>query len=245
MWRWLRYQYRKVVRPRRITNGGVTIDLGPIARTRYARAIYRDVHEGAEREIVGRHLRADDVVLELGAGLGVVTILCAQRVGSERVHTFEANPQLEPLLRRNFALNGVSPRLTMQMVCLDAGPQEFHVSERFVVSSRHAAATGGAGETATATSVPSASLPEVLHRLRPTFLVADIEGGELDLADERVDLSSVQRICVEVHPHITGDEGVSRLIEALLGKGFSLRLGQSRGCVLLFERMARVSAAAA
>lgn len=235
MWPWLRYQFRKVVRPTRITNNGVTIELGPIARTRYARAIYRDVHEWTERAIVAETLAEDDVVLELGSGLGLVTILCAKRLGSDRVHTFEANPQLERLLRRNFALNGVSPSLHMQMVCLDAGPQEFHVSDKFVVSSRYASDDGQASTT---TLLPATSLLEVLRRLRPTFLIADIEGGELDLADERVDLSSVQKICVEVHPHITGDDGVSRLLAALLTKGFHLSLSRSSGCVLFFARAA-------
>lgn len=237
MWRWLRYQFRKVVRPRRITNGGVTIDLGPIARTRYARALYRDVHEQAEREIVGRHLAPDDVVLELGAGLGLVTILCAKRIGSERVHTFEANPQLEPLLRDNFKRNGVSPWLQMRLVTLDAGPQEFHVSQRFVVSSRHAAAD----DQAFTTTVPAASLIDVLKSIRPTFLVIDIEGGETDLADPRVDLSGVRKICVEVHPHIIGDDRVSDLVRCLIARGFHWRLAESRGAVLYFDREAAAS----
>ena len=240
---WIRYQYRKLTRPRQITNQGITLDLGPAAGTRYARSLYRDDHERDERTIVGRHLRPDDVVLELGAGLGLVTILCCQRVGSERVFTFEANPQLEPVLRRNFALNGVSPQLDLRMVSLTSGAQEFHVAERFIQSSRLPPAEESAASTST--QVDAVALGDVLARIQPTFLVMDIEGGELDLADPRVDLAGVRDICLELHPHLIGDDGVSRVVAALLSRGFSLRWQESRGNVVLFSRdVAGASAAA-
>jgi FkbM family methyltransferase len=230
---WLRYQYRKLVRPRVITNGGVKFDLGPAAKTRYARSFYRDAHERDEREIIDRQLASTDTVLELGAGLGLVTILCCQRIGSSRVHAFEANQQLEPALRRNFELNGVAPRLDLRMVSLKAGPQDFYVSERFILSSTNpAAAEGGARRT----QVDSIPLTDVLARVRPTFLIVDIEGGELDLADPRVDLCGVRKLCIEMHPHIIGNEGVSRIIATLHQRGFALQLGESRGQVLYFER---------
>ncbi|MCA9055070.1 MAG: FkbM family methyltransferase [Planctomycetaceae bacterium] len=232
---WLRYQYRKLTRPRVITNGGVRIDLGPVAGTRYARSFYRDTHERDERDIVGKHLTSTDTVLELGAGMGIVTILCCQRIGSSRVHTFEANQRLEAALRRNFELNGVSPRLDLRMVSLAAGPQEFFVSDRFVLSSRHSTASGAGSHRTTIESVPIA---DVLADVRPTFLIADIEGGEVDLADAGIDLQGVRKICLEMHPHIIGDDGVSRVVAALVQQGFSLCLNESRGNVMYFERPA-------
>lgn len=231
---WLRYQFRKLLRPRVITNGGVRLDLGEIAGTRYARSFYRDSHERDEREIVGRNLEPEDVVLELGAGVGLVTILCSQRIGSERVHTFEANRELEPALRRNFELNGVSPALHLRMVSLAAGPQEFFVADRFVLSSRHAA---GAGASSRRHEVEAVSWADVLRTIRPTFLIVDIEGGELDLADAEVDLSGVRKVCLEVHPHLIGDDGVSRVVTSLVSRGFSLCVRESRGSVLYFERL--------
>ena len=45
------------------------------------------------------------IVLWAGPGFpGIVTITCCQIAGSERVHTVEANPRLEPILRRNSEL---------------------------------------------------------------------------------------------------------------------------------------------
>jgi FkbM family methyltransferase len=236
MFDWTRYQFRKLFRPRVISTGGVKLDLGDIARTRYARSFYRGDHERDEREIVARHLGADDIVLELGAGMGLVTIECCRRIGSERIFTYEANPTLEPLLRRNFSLNGVSPRLEMRMVSLDAGPQDFFVADRFVLSSRHAAATAQKNGTSTRTRIDSIPLAEVLAEVRPSFLIVDIEGGEADLAAESVSLAGVNKLCIEMHPHIIGDDGVSRVASALIAKGFRLCVGESRGAVLFFSR---------
>lgn len=240
---WLRYQLRKLLRPRVITNGGVRIDLGPAAGTRYARAFYRDAHERDEREIVSRHLRPDDVVLELGAGLGLVTILCCQRTGSDRVHTFEANPDLAAALRRNFAINGVAPQLHLRMVTRDGGPREFFVAERFIQSSGHAAV--GASTAGAATKVDSVPLADVLATVRPTFLIADVEGGELELFESPLALEGVRSVCLEVHPHIIDDGGVSRVIAALLSRGFELRVRDCRGDVLYFARPAVAAAGSA
>jgi len=134
--KWLRYQVRKLVRPRLVNNGGLKLYLGEHANTSYARSIYRDSHEAEEREVVWRNLDENDTVLECGAGLGVVTILCCRKVGSHRVHTFEANPAMEPLLRKNFALNNVAPHLQIKLVGLESSAGEFFIDPKFVVSSR-------------------------------------------------------------------------------------------------------------
>lgn len=232
---WLRYQYRKLVRPRTVTNGGLKLYLGEHSRSSYARSIYRDSHEAEEREIVLRHLEPGDTVLECGAGLGAVTVLCCQRIGSDRVHTFEANAALEPVLRRTFELNRVAPQLEMKMVSLTGGEQPFFVSDRFVVSSRYQ--SSGKGDSK-ATTLDSVSIQELIARIQPTFLIMDIEGAEVDLAGEELDLGSVKKLCIEMHPHLVGDEPISRVISNLLRQGFSLRLRECREDVLYFSRAA-------
>ncbi|MFV0446546.1 MAG: FkbM family methyltransferase [Planctomycetaceae bacterium] len=235
MLNWFRYQYRKLTRPRVITNGGVQLDLGPVAGTRYARSFYRDQHERDERAIIDRHLESTDTVLELGAGIGLVTILCCQRIGSSRVHAFEANRQLESALRRNFELNGVNPRLDLRMVSLQSGPQDFYVSDRFILSSSSPSAAGGGSRRTQVDSVP---LANVLAETQPTFLIVDIEGGEQDLADPSITLRGVRKLCIEMHPHVIGEAGVSQVIAALCRQGFTCCEGETRGSVMYFERPA-------
>lgn len=232
---WIRYQYRKLFRPQTVNNGGLKIHLGDQAQSSYARSIYRDTHEAEERAIVARNLDPNDTVLECGAGLGVVTTLCCQQIGSDRVHSFEANSKLEPVLRRTFALNKVSPNLEMKMVSLAGGEQEFFAADRFVVSSRYDNSDRYAGEQQKLDSVPIQGL---IDELKPSFLIMDIEGAEVDLADERLNLHSLQKLCIEMHPHIVGDEAISRLIANLIRQGFQLRMSESQDDVLFFSRAA-------
>lgn len=227
---------RTLLRPRQIQNGRVRIDIGELACSKRARDLYADRYEAEERHIIEQRLRPDDIVLELGSGMGIVTIVCCQIAGSERVHTFEANPKMEATLLRNFALNGVTPHLQMAMISSAEGTDQFHVSDKVLLSSRYESATRISRAKVECTTVPTVSLQRVLQEVQPTFLVVDIEGGELELLNDGIDLSSVERICIEVHPAIIGDEQAGRLIENLIQRGFWLSLEWSDGIVLYFER---------
>lgn len=233
MLNWIDYQLKKLTRPDTVRCGNAVLHLGDLARTSYARSIYRDTHECEERSVIQRHLTPDDRVLEFGTGLGLVTVLCCQVVGAENVTTYEANPRMEPLLRRTFELNDVQPDLRMKMVSISDQDSTFFVSDRFVVSSRirHDAA-------ASEMQIPSDSFQSVLQEVRPTFLIMDIEGSEVDLVDEAIDLSCLQKICVEVHPQIAGDEATSQLVRSLMNRGFDLHLTSCEGDVLYFQRSA-------
>ncbi len=231
---------RKLFRPKQIQNGHVRIDMRAGAYSKSERnQLYSDQYEIRERHIVEQRLRPDDIVLELGSGVGIVTITCCQIAGSERVHTFEANPKMEAILKRNFDLNGVTPHLQMVMISSRAGTAEFHVSDKVLLSSRYVSAACASQANSECITVPTVSLQRVLAEIQPTFLVVDIEGGELELLDKDVDLSSVERICIEVHPAIIGDEQAGRLIENLIQRGFWLSLHWSEGIVLYFERGSR------
>jgi len=232
---WWRYQYRKMFRPQTVTNGGLKIHLGDSSNSSYARSIYRDTHEAEERAIVLRNLKSDDTVLECGAGIGVVTTLCCQKIGSERVHAFEANAKLEPVLRQTFALNQVSPHLEMKMVSLEGGEQYFFAADRFVVSSRYDNSGQYDGEQQ---KLDSVSIQTLIDDVQPSFLIMDIEGSEVDLAAKELNLRCLKKLCIEMHPHIVGDEAITRLISNLIHKGFTLRMTECRNDVLFFSRAA-------
>mgnify|MGYP001580623551 CR=1 FL=1 len=216
-------------------NGTVKIYLGEFALSSYAHAIYADTHEADERAIVARNLAPDDVVLEIGAGIGIVSLACCRIAGSDRVHVCEANARLEPILRRNFALNNFAPELIMGLVSLDSGTQEFYVSDRFIMSSRYAPAQVEC-ESVQKKVLPTVPLNGLIERIRPSFLIMDVEGAEVDLMDPRVILTSVRKICMETHPHIVGDEAVTKLVQSMQTRGFRLRWSESRNHVLFFER---------
>ena len=170
-------------------------------------------HTQHERALLSRILRPDDVVLELGGGIGTVAITCAKALGSDRVHSYEANPDIESLIRDNYALNDVTPDLRLAMVGPEAGTRTFHIGDRFSRSSIYDCQEGE--RTA---EVPVEPLSEVMARTRPTVFVVDIQGGEAELMDY-ADLSGVRALLIEFHPDITGMTAVRRIRRAIRQAG--------------------------
>ena len=57
---------------------------------------------------LARHLEPDDVVLDVGAHIGVIASLAARMVPQGHVHAFEASAQNFDYLQRNLAANGLT-----------------------------------------------------------------------------------------------------------------------------------------
>lgn len=193
-----------------------------------AREIYLGDYEAKEIEIIGKRLADDDVVFEVGAGLGFLSAYCARRVGPEKVFTYEANPELIPLIRETHARNGVAPTLTNALLARGSGEREFRIDDDFWASSAHR--VGGRSIT-----VRQLDLNTELARIAPSFLIVDIEGGEAEFFAD-VDLSAVRKICVETHPDVLGDRILSEMFAGLVAKGFSLDFALIRKNVFFFHR---------
>jgi FkbM family methyltransferase len=195
-----------------------------------AREIYLGDYEAKEIEIISRRLAADDVVFEVGAGLGFLSAYCARRTGAERVFAYEANPELIPLIRETHARNGVAPALTNALLANGEGEREFHLEAEFWASSAHR----GGGRSI---KVRQLDRNTELARVKPTFLIVDIEGGEAEFF-AGADLSTVRKICVETHPDVLGDRLLSEMIAGLVAKGFALDFSLIRKNVFFFHRPA-------
>lgn len=218
-------------RPDWADNQGVLLPVRhPLVSPGIAREIYLGDYEAKEIEIIGKRLAGDDVVFEVGAGLGYLSAYCAQRVGSERVFTYEANPELIPVIRETHARNKVSPTVTNALLAKGEGEREFRVDTDFWASSAHR-------ESGRAIAVRQLDLNTELRRVRPSFLIVDIEGGEAELFAD-ADLVSVRKLCVETHPDVLGDRVLSTMFAGLIDKGFSLDFSQIRKNVFFFHRVA-------
>lgn len=77
----------------------------------YGRMIADEVRMNAYVEAMKRTIRPGDVVVDLGAGAGIMT-LWACRLGARRVYAIESNPAVE-LARRACKRNGVSDRVAI------------------------------------------------------------------------------------------------------------------------------------
>jgi FkbM family methyltransferase len=212
---WLVYRYR-VARRSVITIEGVRIRVGRHMSRRVERALTRGGYEREELRLMGAVLSPDDVVLEVGAGLGLVSTFCAKQIGSDRVFAYEADPELESCIRETYELNGVKPTLDMCAVAAQPGRVTLYRDKHLVSSSVVRRRVGSRP-----VEVPGKALNYVVEKVRPTLLVIDAEGAERELFDG-ARLPTVSTIVLELHERVIGPTGTAWVRTQLANLGFEL-----------------------
>ncbi|MBN9672056.1 FkbM family methyltransferase [Roseibium aggregatum] len=177
--------------------------------------LFDDSYEKPERMLVRQYLDKNDRVLEIGAGIGLVSMVCARIVGEENILSYEPNPRSQKLIAENFALNGMKPRLRGKALALKSGTTTFYFNDNIISSSLIDRKFGGG------TSVECDAFADVLQSFRPNVIVMDIEGAEVELLCS-ADLAPVGKIFVETHPHVVGEEKIGEMTSRLRTSGFSL-----------------------
>lgn len=195
-----------------------------------ARQIYFGEYESKEVDIVASQLETADTVVEVGTGLGYLSAFCARRIGNDRVHTFEANPALMPLINATHQRNAIAPSVHNVLLARGDGECTFYVEPEFWASS-----TTARSEHALVIKVPQRDLNAELARLSPSFLIVDIEGGEAEFF-AYADLAGVHKICLETHPDVLGNDGISTIFSRLFSQGFVLDFSCIRKNVFFFYR---------
>ena len=215
--RGLRRLWHRFLNTKKLAQNGVTLstDAAVVPKTvRYG--VFGGVYELAEAALVQACVKPGDRVLEIGAGTGFIGLLSARICGAENVNSFEANPAMEQVIRGNYALNGITPTLHMKAVTPDGQPITFHSADNLVSSSVFDRNLEGKKVT-----VESEALDTLIQQLAPTVIVIDAEGAEIDLM-AGTDFGSVDRIIMELHPHIVGQPAVDEMLQGLSDKGFEV-----------------------
>lgn len=200
----------------------------PVSRS-VRKSLQRNKYENAEAYLVSHLVRPGDTVLDLGAGLGLTAILAAKASGGGRVVAYEANPAVAPLAEKNARRNGVKVEIRNRAVAAKKGLCEFHVRRSFPASSFIAA------KGSKTIQIEADAAQEVIDEVRPEVIICDIEGIEREVLTKS-NLSSVQRLVVEVHPQIIGLQGVAECTQALALTGFRLLPSLCFEQVLVFDR---------
>lgn len=210
-------------RERTVRNGlvklhGVTLDISdPNVSPTIRRYVLRGHYESHEVRLAKRLLHPEDRVLELGTGMGFLTIICAKIVGAQNVYTFEANPQLESLIRSHFSLNAVEPVLDIAILGDGYGEETFFVNQDFFASSALDETRGDA------VIVPRKDFKDTVSKIAPTVLLMDIEGAECDIV-EMLEPGSLRRLIIECHPDLAGHDRIKAMISRLENLGFQTQI---------------------
>lgn len=207
--------WRRLFGPKRVVIDGVKIDTALIPSRHIQNLLFKGLYEADERKLLSKLCQPNDRVLELGAGIGVIGLIAANRCPDGAVVSYEANPRMERIILGNYALNRYRPSLIMAPITTDGAAISFHITDNIISSS---ALHREAVESSVVT-LGSVAINEAIRDHAPNFLVMDIEGYEERLLME-ADLSSIDKLLIEFHPAITGTATVSALHAHLAGLGF-------------------------
>lgn len=173
-------------------------------------------YESGEIEIISKTLEPGDRALELGTGLGFISTYCSKKIGSENVHTFEANVLLEKRIRELYERNGVDPHLNFAILGKENGKTTFYRDTQSLLAS---SLKSNPGADLQPVEVAVKKLNEVIAEIRPTYLIMDIEGGEQGIFEE-IDFQTIRKIQFELHPGVLGPGNVAAIFRKLEANHF-------------------------
>ncbi len=199
---------------------GVRVPASPFLNDMRIKRINAGRYERQEIDGAVAVIRPGDRVLEMGAGLGLVGAIAAQKTAPAAVLSFEANPALIPHIRALYALNGVQDVISVRNQVVVSAPDRpdtlpFHVRNSFLGSSLIDSDT----RATTQVDVPTVAYDAILQDFAPDVLLIDIEGGELEFL-RHASLDGLRAVVIEFHPEAYGREGMRECKSILERAGF-------------------------
>src|SRR5580765_369967 len=89
----VRYRFKYVLpKIHQITLEGMKFDVSGLS-TKIRNRLLSGAYEAHEKQMCFDFLRPDDTVLEIGAAIGFIGLLCQKRLGIKNYSCFEANPR--------------------------------------------------------------------------------------------------------------------------------------------------------
>lgn len=189
-------------------------------------------YEEDEARGADRCVRPGFRVLELGAGIGYVTTICAQRAGPENVLSVEANPALLPVIEGNLRRNGVPGVTVIHAAVTGPVPPD---------ATGHLGLTGGytgssLKEGGRGLEVPLVSVHELIRVQKPHVVLMDIEGAEADLFSRP--WNCPLRFCVmELHPKKYPPSTIKKIFDFMSAMDMSYDPITSRGKIVGFRKV--------
>lgn len=215
---------------------GVQIPLNPeIISDLIADRIRQGLYEHKEAQQLKRIIQPGERILEIGGGIGFISTLCSKNTNTEAIRVFEANPDLVPFIAEVHKLNDVHNAEAVNAVLgskAEPATIEFYQRQHFWASSLSPEPYGYVKSV----PVPARSFSREIEEFRPSLIICDIEGGEVDLF-MNANLSGVQRVYLEVHQKVIGKRGMKTLFDAFSARNFHYDQRYSMGGVVMFSHI--------
>ncbi len=238
--------YASLEYARQVELDGVKVLLDPTLIPRpVSKAVARGDYELPERRAVKAMVRPGDQIVEMGGGIGVVSVTAAQIAGPHRVTVFEPQAHACALIRQNATLNGVEITCHNSAVGTVGGTRSFFQSANIISSSFVDRGSAAKHRTDTV-AVEVIALRDIVADLKPNVLISDIEGAEIEVLS-KFDFTGIDVVIIEMHPHITGIESAANLASAIERHGLHdvVELREANTYVFARDRTPKLASSAA
>ena len=186
-----------------------------------------------EHAALGRLVRPGMTVLDVGANLGLYTLLLAKLVGpTGRVVAFEPDPDLFALLLRNIALNKCS-NIEAHNQALGSREDRLMLRRLILNSGDNTLGSGGGRQFRQNVEVKVVALDEFLPDLRPDLVKIDVQGWEFEVLlgmEKMLSANHQTQVSFELWPAGLKRAGCSPtdLMQWLHARGLQLHHPESR-----------------
>lgn len=190
------------------------------------------LYEKEERFFCEKYLTHKDNVLEIGGGFGVISSVIKNQIKEGKLVVIEANYKNIPYIKKNLKNNNFNDvKVENFFISNSEGKTKFYINESFLRSSSKL-------KTKDEVLVRNVRLKDIFMKYENCFnvLVVDIEGGEIELFEENLELITkfISKIIIEVHPKILGVEKSNQLIKNIKKK---YKLKEFKNDVFYFEKI--------
>jgi FkbM family methyltransferase len=174
-----------------------------------------------------------DRVLELGTGLGIITSLLAATEGVQ-IWSFEADPVLASLAEKVIAANNRSNVVVAPGIPMPGPSREisYYVRKNPWMSSF----TEDHGAYEQVHSFRSIDFNDFAERHNINFIAMNIAGAELEFLHD-AHLKNIDQIFLELHDHLYGLDGIRKITDELMAKGFVYDPRSSNGAGVTYSRL--------
>jgi FkbM family methyltransferase len=160
-------------------------------------SIFWGVYEGSEIRFAQKYLNSELDVVELGGSIGILSSHIAPKIAPKRLFSVEAWPNMERIIRTNWAKNGV---LNAHLIVKAIGAPD----EKLYFTKGDYNATGTVSNffEKETIEIDSISLSQLLidNKIEDFVLISDIEGSEISfILKDPESLKNCQLIIMETH----------------------------------------------
>jgi FkbM family methyltransferase len=173
------------------------------------RILKTGVYEPEMIDTLRRYLSPGDTFVDLGANEGYFSVVGAKIVGPRgRVISIEPQERIQPVLKKNFELNLVSPQITLVAAAVSDAPGEAHLHLTPGVNNSASSLIQPTRYRLETQPVRTATLEQILTENGVTscgLIKIDIEGWEWEaILGSRAFFKEkrAKAIALEIHPHL-------------------------------------------